>query len=142
MFTIINGIQVDLKNYIDNDYLIEKLENDEEFVSRVSFGFEKEFSWADDEQSGDEILAMIVEREIKNRIAEREVYMKTTRVEITLEQTKRVCMEFDVTDEQLEMLYSGKNPFMDEMVKELDGSFQEYDYAVSDMEGKTLVDWS
>ena len=68
--------------------------------------------------------------------------MKTTKVEITLEQTKRVSMEFDVTDEQLEMLYSGKNPFMDEMVKELDGGFHEYDYAVSDMEGKTLVDWS
>lgn len=68
--------------------------------------------------------------------------MNMTRVEITLEQTKRVSMEFDVTDEQLEMLYSGKNPFMDEMVKELDGGFQEYDYAVNDMEGRTLVDWS
>lgn len=67
--------------------------------------------------------------------------MKTTRVEITLEQTKRVAMEFDVTDEQLEMLRNGQNPFADEMEKELDSGDLEYDYAVNDMEGRTLVDW-
>lgn len=68
--------------------------------------------------------------------------MKTTRVEITLEQTKRVAMEFDVTDEQLEMLRNGQNPFADEMEKELDSGDLEYDYAVNDMFGRTLVDWS
>jgi len=70
--------------------------------------------------------------------------MKTTRVEITLEQTKRVCMEFDVTEEQLEMLQNGENPFADEMIDRLDWNDcnLEYDYAVNDMDGNTLVDWS
>lgn len=39
------------------------------------------------------------------------------------------------------MLRNGQNPFADEMEKELDSGDLEYDYAVNDMEGRTLVDW-
>ena len=64
------------------------------------------------------------------------------RVEITLEETRRVSMEFDVTEEEFEMLQNGENPFEDELMMNIDNAFVEYDYAVSDMEGRTLVDWS
>lgn len=64
------------------------------------------------------------------------------RVEITLEQTRRVSMEFVVTKEELKMLQNGENPFEDELMMDIDSAFVEYDYAVNDMEGRTLVDWS
>ena len=34
-----------------------------------------------------------------------------TRVEITMEKILRVAMEFDATEEQIEMLECGENPF-------------------------------
>ena len=64
------------------------------------------------------------------------------RVEITLEETRRVAMEFDVTEEEFEKLQNGENPFEDELMMNIDNAFVECDYAVSDMEGRTLVDWS
>lgn len=63
------------------------------------------------------------------------------RVEITLEETRRVAMEFDVTEEEFEKLQNGENPFEDELMMNIDNAFVEYDYAVSDMEGRTMVDW-
>ena len=64
------------------------------------------------------------------------------KVEITMEEVRRVSMEVEVTDEQLEMLESGNNIFAEEMLSELDYGFVEYDYAVCDMEGRTIVDWN
>lgn len=62
-------------------------------------------------------------------------------VEITLERTQRISNQVEVTKEQLQMLESGENPFQEEMEKYLDDSMIEYDYAVCDLEGNTLVDW-
>lgn len=62
-------------------------------------------------------------------------------VEITLERTQRISNQAKVTKEQLQMLESGENPFQEEMEKYLDDNMNEYDYAVYDLEGNTLVDW-
>lgn len=68
MFTIVNGIQIDLEDYIEDKNLAKQLEKDESFISAVSFGFEKEFASADDEIDGDEVLEMIIHKEVENRI--------------------------------------------------------------------------
>jgi len=64
------------------------------------------------------------------------------KVSITLEKTLRVCMDYDVTEEQLEQLKNGDNPFEEEMEKELETGCKSYDYTVCDEEGKTIIDWS
>lgn len=65
------------------------------------------------------------------------------KIEITMEQTKRVAMEFDVTEEQLENVKNGENPFFDEMKNEIENGNPdlEYDYSVCDEVGRTIVDW-
>ena len=68
-----------------------------------------------------------------------------TRVEITMEKILRVAMEFDATEEQIEMLECGENPFLDEMEKELEQEhgYVEYDYAVVDVDtDKEIVPWN
>ena len=68
-----------------------------------------------------------------------------TRVEITMEKILRVAMEFDATEEQIEMLECGENPFLDEMEKELeqDHGDVEYDYAVVDVDtDEEIVPWN
>lgn len=62
-------------------------------------------------------------------------------IEITLERTQRISNQVEVTKEQLQMLESGENPFQEEMEEHLDDGIFEYDYAVCDLEGNTLVDW-
>lgn len=62
-------------------------------------------------------------------------------VEITLERTQRISNQVKVTKEQLLMLERGENPFQEEMEEHLDDGIFEYDYAVCDLEGNTLVDW-
>ena len=67
-----------------------------------------------------------------------------TRVEITMEKILRVAMEFDATEEQIEMLECGENPFLDEMEKELEQEHGnvEYDYAVVDVDtDEEIVTW-
>lgn len=46
-----------------------------------------------------------------------------------------------MTDEQLEELKSGINPFEDELGSLIERGDCTYDYAVYDMDGETLVDW-
>ena len=41
------------------------------------------------------------------------------RVEVTMEKTLRVAMEFEATEEDIEMFEMGINPFQDEMEEEL-----------------------
>ena len=54
----------------------------------------------------------------------------------------RVAMEFDATEEQIEMLERGENPFWDEMEKELEHGNVEYDYAVVDVDtDEEIVPW-
>lgn len=67
MFTIVNGIEIDLHNYVNDESIISTLENDEEFINNISFEFEKEFSWADEGVTGDEILEKVIKRELKKR---------------------------------------------------------------------------
>lgn len=65
-----------------------------------------------------------------------------TKVEVTMEKTMRVAMEFDATDEQIEMLERGENPFVDEMEKELENGDIEYDYAAVNQEtGLDIKTW-
>lgn len=62
-------------------------------------------------------------------------------IEIIMERTQQISTQVKVTKEQLLMLESGENPFQEEMEKYLDDNMIEYDYAVYDLEGNTLVDW-
>ena len=64
------------------------------------------------------------------------------KIEITMEKTMRVAMEFDATEEQIEILERGENPFKDEMEKELEHGDIEYDYAAVDQEtGLDIKTW-
>lgn len=64
------------------------------------------------------------------------------KVEITMEKTMRVAMEFDATEEQIEMLERGENPFAEEMEKELKNGDIEYDYAAVNQEtGLDIKTW-
>lgn len=65
-FTIINGIKVNLKDYIKDENIIKQLIQDESFIIDISFNFEKEFSY-EDEMSGDEILENVVFAAIQKR---------------------------------------------------------------------------
>lgn len=64
------------------------------------------------------------------------------KVEITMEKTQRVAQEYDVTDEQLDDLKNGINPFKEEMEDEIESGDCDYDFAVADEDGNTIVDWS
>lgn len=64
------------------------------------------------------------------------------RVEITIEKTQRIAKEFDVTQKQLEDLKAGINLFQEELEEELECGDCEYDYAVNDADGRTIVNWS
>lgn len=63
------------------------------------------------------------------------------KIEITLEETRRITAEFEVTEEQLEMLCNGDNIFAEEMLSELEYGYVEYDYTVHDMDGNVIVGW-
>ena len=64
------------------------------------------------------------------------------KIEITMEKTMRIAMEFDATEEQIEMLERGENPFAEEMEKELKNGDIEYDYAVVNQEtGLDIKTW-
>jgi len=66
------------------------------------------------------------------------------KVEITMEITKRMSKEFDVTEEELMQLKNGENPFNQEMEYEIESGVGdlEIDYSVNDECGNTIVDWS
>ena len=63
------------------------------------------------------------------------------KVEITMEKIQRVSMEFEITENQLEQLRYGENPFYEQMEKEIESGFVEYDYAVCDDDGNEIVPW-
>lgn len=69
----------------------------------------------------------------------------TTRVQVTLRKTIEVTEYFDATQEDLEMIRRGKNPFfnkMEDIYNEECGE-TEYDYQIVDEDtGKTLADWN
>ena len=68
--------------------------------------------------------------------------MKMSKVEVTMEKTMRVAMEFDATEEQIEMLENGENPFEDIMEKELKYGDIDYDFAAVNQEtGLDIKTW-
>lgn len=62
VFTIVNGIEVDLSFYTHDKAMIQKLSTDEEFISAVSSEFEYEFTQADEDVPGGEVLEQVVEK--------------------------------------------------------------------------------
>ena len=64
------------------------------------------------------------------------------KVEITMEKTIRVAMEFEATEEQIERLTRGENPFAEEMEKELKNGAIEYDYAAVNLDtNEDIMTW-
>lgn len=65
-------------------------------------------------------------------------------IEITVEKTIRLCKTLEATKKQIEDLQHGFNPFEDRFSdKEMeDFGDIEYDYAVADENGRTIVDWN
>lgn len=65
------------------------------------------------------------------------------RIEVIMEKTMRVAMEFDASEEQVRMLECGENPFEAEMEKELESGDVEYDYAAVNLEtGLDIKTWN
>lgn len=67
-FTIVNGIEVDLKDYVDDDRLIAILMSDNSFVDDVSFAFEHEFANAEEDVTGDEVLENVIANQVTKRV--------------------------------------------------------------------------
>ena len=64
------------------------------------------------------------------------------KVEVTMEKTMRVAMEFDATEEDIEMLENGENPFEYIMERELRFGDVEYDFAAVNQEtGLDIKTW-
>lgn len=63
-------------------------------------------------------------------------------IEITVEKRLRLCKTFEATKEQIKDLERGINPFEDEFSdEEMEHGDIEYDYAVTDENGRAIVDW-
>ena len=67
-FMIVNGIEVDLKDYVDDDSLVTRLMQDKSFASDVSLAFEQEFANADDDVTGDAVLEEVIARQMEKRV--------------------------------------------------------------------------
>lgn len=64
-------------------------------------------------------------------------------VEIGYEVRKRISQVIDVTEEQLQELRNGENPFDEALYKDAtENGYEEIDYAVNDMEGREIIPWS
>ena len=63
------------------------------------------------------------------------------KVNITLEKTIRISQDFEIAGEQLELLKEGINPFQKELESKTESGYVEYDYAVCDDDGNTIIDW-
>lgn len=65
------------------------------------------------------------------------------RVEVTVEKVYRVAMEFEATEEQIESLRYGDNPFSEIMEPELANGDVEYDFAAVNTDtGEQIMDWN
>ena len=66
------------------------------------------------------------------------------KIGITVEKTLRLYKEFEATDEEIELLEGGENPFEDEFDDEEmeNGGDISWDYSVADENGRTIVDWN
>ena len=65
-----------------------------------------------------------------------------TLIEVTVEKRLRVCKEIEATEEEIESLRRGENPFESEFNdEEMEHGDIEWDFAVVDEDGRTIVDW-
>lgn len=63
-------------------------------------------------------------------------------IEITVEKRLRVCKEIEATEEEIESLSLGDNPFESEFSdEEMEHGDIEWDFAATDEDGRTIVDW-
>ena len=63
-------------------------------------------------------------------------------IEITVEKRLRVCKEIEATEEEIESLRLGDNPFESEFSdEEMEHGDIEWDFAAVDEDGGTIVDW-
>lgn len=64
-------------------------------------------------------------------------------VEVTMEKRIRIAMKVLVTEKGFRQIKNGEDPLYETMKKELDSGngYVEYDYAVADEKGNTVVDW-
>lgn len=64
-------------------------------------------------------------------------------VEIGFEVRKRISQIIDVTEEQLQKLRNGENPFSEALYKDAtENGYEETDYSVNDMEGREIIPWN
>lgn len=65
------------------------------------------------------------------------------KVQIGLKIERYIEMDFDVTEQELQALKDGENPFYEKMSSEAVAyGSSETDYAVCDMDGNEIVPWS
>lgn len=63
-------------------------------------------------------------------------------IEVTVEKRLRVCKEIEATEEEIEFLRRGENPFESEFSdEEMEHGDIEWDFAVADEYGRTIVGW-
>ena len=63
-------------------------------------------------------------------------------IEVTVEKRLRVCKEIEATEEEIESLRRGENPFESEFSDgEMEYGDIEWDFAAVDEDGGTIVDW-
>lgn len=64
------------------------------------------------------------------------------KIEITMERVQRVAMEFDATEQEIEWLKRGHNPFVKELEDNIENGDLEYDWAACNLDtGQQIVDW-
>lgn len=65
------------------------------------------------------------------------------KVEITVEKTIRVAKEVRITQAELEALRNGESPFVLGLIDNGDfaGCYDEIDFCVNGVDGKTIIDW-
>lgn len=63
-------------------------------------------------------------------------------IEVTVEKRLRVCKEIEATEEEIEFLRRGENPFESEFSdEEMEHGDIEWDFAAADEYGRTIVGW-
>lgn len=63
-------------------------------------------------------------------------------IEVTVEKRLRVCKQIEATEEEIEFLRRGDNPFESEFSdEEMEHGDIEWDFAAVDEDGGTIVDW-
>ena len=63
-------------------------------------------------------------------------------IEVTVEKRLRVCKEIEATEEEIEFLRRGENPFESEFSdEEREHGDIEWDFAAADEYGRTIIGW-